>query len=399
MGNMSLSRPLNVVIVGGGAAAAEVALVLREQLTANVRLTFVAPEPDDPRLGATHASAPLSDPFAPVPRRPCPTAALAHGLGADLHGGRVLEVDGDRHQVHLDDGWTLGYDALVLAVGARPRPVVDADYTLYGHAGPIALDRILAESGVGDGFPGLDFVIPPGVTRALSIYELAVLAGAEAHDRNADAGLRLFTAEAAPLEAFGPAAQATTGRLLEAFGVRFAGSSSVHGGWGDRPLIALPVLDGPALAGVPATDDGFIPIDGHGFVPGMDDVFAAGDATACPVKHVDVACAQAATIADVLAACAGAAVTPVPWLPNVREHLLGDFGVGMLSPVAAAIVDAYQAIEAAARSLGVASGIKDGRGAVLPGRLSGYGLVDHQTDDVLADLAALRHMVERPLWS
>ena len=386
---MSTSRPLDVVIAGGGAAATEVALVLREHVTANVRLTFVAPEPED-------MTSAVSEPFVASPRRPCPTAALAHDLGADLVTGRVVTVDGDRHQVVLDDGWTLPYDALVLAVGACPRAVVaDAALTLFGHAGPIALDRALADLDLdldldpdGAGAPGIDFVVPAGVTRTLSLYELAVLAGAGAHDRTADAGLRFRTAEVAPLEAFGPTAQAAVGRLLDVFGVRFAGSSAELDGDPDpgRRIIALPVLDGPGLAGVPRTADGFIPIDGHGAVPGMDDVFAAGDATACPVKHVDVACAQAATIADVLAATAGAAVTPVPWVPSVREHLLADFGIGTLSPHDAGIVDAHQALEAAARSLGVAAGIKGARRG-LP------------STPPAADLVALRHLVQRPLWS
>jgi sulfide:quinone oxidoreductase len=380
----SWSRPLDVVIAGGGAAATEVALVLREHVTANVRLTFVAPEPEDMASAA-------SEPFAASPRRPCPTAALAHDLGADLVTGRVVAVDGDRHQVVLDDGWTLPYDALVLAVGARPRAVVPgAALTLFGHAGPIALDRALADLDPdGAGAPGLDFVVPAGITRTLSLYELAVLAGAGAHDRRADAGPRLRTAEVAPLEAFGPTAQAAVGRLLDVFGVRFAGSSAVDPDAAPDParaIIALPVLDGPGLAGVPRTAGGFIPIDGHGAVPGMDDVFAAGDATACPVKHVDVACAQAATIADVLAATAGAAVTPVPWLPSVREHLLTDFGIGTLSPHDALVVDAHQALEAAARSLGVAAGIKGARRGPA-------------SAPPAADLIALRHLVQRPLWS
>jgi sulfide:quinone oxidoreductase len=379
---MSLSRPLDVVIAGAGAAAIEVGLVLREHVTANVRLTFVAPDTGE-------ATPPFADPFHATPRRPCSTAGMAHDLGADLISGRVVEVDGDRHQVVLDDGWTLGYDVLVLAVGAHSRAVVpEAALTLHGHAGPVALDRALADLDLdGLGAPGLDFVIPSGVTRTLSAYELAVLAGAGAHDRRADAGVRLRTAEAAPLEAFGPTAQAAVGRLLDAFGVRFAGSSA--GAEHDDPdlrIIALPVLEGPALAGVPATADGFIPIDGHGAVPGLDDVFAAGDATSCPVKHVDVACAQAATIADVLAASAGAAVTPVPWRPSVREHLLADFGIGPLSPRDATLVDAYRGIEVAVRSVGVAAGIKGARRAA-------------QGRDVPVDLMALRHLVERPLWS
>jgi sulfide:quinone oxidoreductase len=99
--------------------------------------------------------------------------------------------------------------------------------------------------------------------------------------------------------------------------------------------VALPALDGPSLPGVPATSDGFVPVDAYGAVPGLPDVYAAGDATACPIKHIDIACAQAATIADVLAARAGCAVSPEPWTPQIREHLLSDHGIGDLVPAAA----------------------------------------------------------------
>jgi len=162
--------------------------------------------------------------------------------------------------------------------------------------------------------------------------------------RGTDVALRILTHERAPLEAFGARTQKTLGALLDDAGVAFEGSSSVFEGVDgllrtndaatilpEARTIALPILDGPSLPGVPATADGFIPIDDHGAVPGLADVFAAGDATACPVKHVDVACAQAGTIADVLVRRAGGAVTPQPWRPTIHEHRFAEHGVGDLT--------------------------------------------------------------------
>jgi sulfide:quinone oxidoreductase len=52
----------------------------------------------------------------------------------------------------------------------------------------------------------------------------------------------------------------------------------------DRAL-ALPRLRGPRIDGLPQTVDIFIPVDAHGQVHGLPDVFAAGDITSFPVKQ------------------------------------------------------------------------------------------------------------------
>ncbi|MFK9818300.1 hypothetical protein ACJEM6_24795, partial [Escherichia coli] len=41
-------------------------------------------------------------------------------------------------------------------------------------------------------------------------------------------------------------------------------------------VVTLPRLRGPALAGLPADARGYIPIDRHGLVHGLSDVYAAG---------------------------------------------------------------------------------------------------------------------------
>src|SRR5207244_3681370 len=91
-------------------------------------------------------------------------------------------------------------------------------------------------------------------------------------------------------------------------------------------IVALPVLEGPAIAGVPADAHGFIPVDQRGRVRGMTDVYAAGDAADFPVKQGGLACQQADAVAEHLAAQAGAPVDPRPFRPVLRGKLLTGRG-------------------------------------------------------------------------
>ena len=87
-------------------------------------------------------------------------------------------------------------------------------------------------------------------------------------------------------------------------------------------MIALPRLVGPATPGLPHGANGFIPVDAHGRVPGVADVFAAGDATTFPLKQGGLATQQADAAAEAIAADLGAAVTPAPFRPVLRGLLL-----------------------------------------------------------------------------
>src|SRR2546423_1546452 len=50
-------------------------------------------------------------------------------------------------------------------------------------------------------------------------------------------------------------------------------------------VVTVPVLEGPRLDGLPADARGFVPVDRHGAVRGLEDVYAAGDVTTFPLKH------------------------------------------------------------------------------------------------------------------
>jgi sulfide:quinone oxidoreductase len=124
----------------------------------------------------------------------------------------------------------------------------------------------------------------------------------------------LVTQEREPLEAFGDPAVA---EALKAAGVAFA-----HEPTGADRIVALPLVRGPKIPGVPTTGlYDFIPVDGYQRVVGFERVYAIGDATDYPVKQGGLACAQAEVAARHIAGL------PVePFKPELRATLLTGTG-------------------------------------------------------------------------
>ena len=120
--------------------------------------------------------------------------------------------------------------------------------------------------------------------------------------------------------------------LLDEEGIEFIGSTYADVGHGfvlagDRRIdagrtLALPVPTGPAIAGLPADPQGFIPVDEHGRVQGVEDVYAAGDATTSPIKQGGLAAQQAVAAAEAIVARHGADLDPQPFRPVLRGMLM-----------------------------------------------------------------------------
>jgi sulfide:quinone oxidoreductase len=136
---------------------------------------------------------------------------------------------------------------------------------------------------------------------------------------------------------FGSQVSATVERVLEENGILTIpgahcevpepGQVAIHPGmrrlFVDR-VVALPQLFGPPSPGVPKhAADGFISIDAHARVSGLEHVYAAGDATNFPMKFGGIAAQQADAAAESIAARAGAKITPKPFEPVVHAVLLG----------------------------------------------------------------------------
>jgi sulfide:quinone oxidoreductase len=87
-------------------------------------------------------------------------------------------------------------------------------------------------------------------------------------------------------------------------------------------VVTLPQLEGPRLPGLPHDRHGFVPVDDHGRVRDLHDVYAAGDITAFPLKQGGLAAQQADAVAETIAAELGAAVDPRPFHPVLRGLLM-----------------------------------------------------------------------------
>lgn len=317
-------RP-RVLIAGGGVAGLEALLALSVLASDLVDVTLLAPE-----LTFFDRAGAASQPFEPPRVRGMRLADIAHDLDAHLRQGHLDRVEHDRRRVITSTGDELAYDMLVLAVGARPARLWQSDgvLTISGdHDGGMNSYPVLLHQIRQGQISRVAFVKPDGATWPTPLYDLALLTAGfcAAHDRG-DVELTLITPEPRPLAIFGAAASAAMARLLHESGVALRTSS--HGlprgrGWLDLTpgdagmsvdrIVTQPRLVGPRLRGIPCDRDGFIPTDSHGRVIGIDDTFAAGDATAVAVKHGGVAAQQADAVAAMIAFTAGVTIQPRPF--------------------------------------------------------------------------------------
>ena len=327
---MSEPRSFNVLIVGGGTAALEAAFRLQRVAENRIRTTILAPD----EYFVTHAMAVLV-PFAAgaIPHESL--AGLASDAGATLRRGRMSAVDADAHVVITDFGEAIGYDALLIAVGGVPNSHPHA----LAFGGPGTEERMhgLVQD-VEDGFARrIAFVLPAEATWPVPLYELALMLAERAYEMCLDPELTVVTSEAAPLALFGPNGSRALEARLESAGVRLVTGKRAEiatsrlvalqpGGERlevDR-VVTLPTVAGPAVPGLPHDADGFLRVDRHGRVAGAPDVYAAGDATNHRVKQGGLACQQADAAAEAIAARAGAAIEPQPYLGILQGVLLTE---------------------------------------------------------------------------
>jgi sulfide:quinone oxidoreductase len=321
--------PMKVLIAGGGVAALEALMALRELAEERVSLELVTPTPE-----FAYRPLAVAEPFGLGDVRRYDVVRMAADHGAAVHIGSIKSVDRAAHQVVTWEGRSLPYDLALIAIGARAATAIPGSVTLQGpgYTGRFrAVLRDLEERRVGH----VAFAVPPGSSWPLPLYELALMTATHVAERRlSDVRLSLVTPEQQPLELFGAAASQTVRELLDERGIelhlsryptRFEdGQLSLvpDETLAAERVVSLPSVLGPQLAGLPADADGFIPVDLHGLVHGEQDVYAAGDATNSPIKQGGIASQQADAAAEAIAARAGAAVDPQPFRPVLRGLLL-----------------------------------------------------------------------------
>ena len=197
-----------VLIAGGGIGALAGALALREYAPPGVELTLLAPGAG-PRARARDrggGDGRRRPPAATRWRRSRTTSART--LVPD-----VLEaVDAERGTAGTRDSGLLGYDALLIAVGARPARASRARCGSRARVTPAALRAAL--DGLGPR-PRVLFTTGAGVGWTLPLYELALLTAA----RRPDASVAVATPEPRPAAVFGAVASHEVSRRLAEAGV------------------------------------------------------------------------------------------------------------------------------------------------------------------------------------
>ena len=319
---------LKVVICGAGVAGAESVLRLRRLAGDTVQLTLVSPEDE-----FTYRPLAVREPFARASVRRYPVQRIVSDTGATWVKDRLAEVDADACEVHTEGNLELPYDALLLALGAR-------ESSPFEHA------RVFTDRDAGESFREIlrdvelgrvrtvAFVLPDGPVWPLPLYELALTTAARVDSLSLDTKIVFITPEAAPLKAFGQAADEAIMRLLAQAGIEQhtgvraqvpAPQQVTFGATGleAERIVTLPRVTGFALPGIPAGARWFVPVDRRCQVhdaPGH--VFAAGDMTDFVVKHGGIGAQQADTAAAGIAHLAGVGQLPPPLQPVIRGMLL-----------------------------------------------------------------------------
>lgn len=328
---VSSGQRLRVIIAGGGVAGLEALIGLRRLAGDLVEVTLVAPATD-----FVYKPTIVGEPFGGVTAEHRALAPLVEEMGARLVRDSLSSVDLKERRIALARDAEESYDVLLVCVGARTRPAFRHAVNFDATGPSISLAQLL---GGLDGRDRLAFVVPPGVTWALPLYELALMSQRSAWQSGLhELRFAIVTPEPQPLALLGRTASDEVRKLLEHRNIQCLTGAYIHEADdrtlivtpGDRPLeadrvVALPELDGPGIPGLPADEHGFITIDENCRLPGSADVYAAGDGTTFPIKQGGLATQQADAIVEQVAARAGASVDPKPFRPVLRGQLLtGD---------------------------------------------------------------------------
>jgi NADH dehydrogenase FAD-containing subunit len=253
-----------------------------------------------------------------------------HRRHVDFVAGTVAGVDPQAHEVQLSDGRTVDYDKLVIATGAGMRP--EEIPGLAEHAATIwtpqsmlgvreRFEQVRDAAREGDRTRVL-FLIPPNNKCAGPLYEIVMMfetwlrrdAAREPVD------ITWSTFEQSYIQAFGPRLHEVvsaefsqrgidghTGEVVTEVGpgeCRYADGSTR----GFDHLIAFPpYVSAVSYEALPSDDRGFLETEpGTRRIVGHPDIYAPGDAGDFPVKQAFLAFLQADTVAEHIAASAGA---------------------------------------------------------------------------------------------
>ena len=319
----------HVVIAGGGIGALEGLLALQKLAVDPLRISVLTAT-----RHLTYRALSVAEPFGGDPAPRYDWQFIARDRGVSWIPDMLEAVRLEDRELITRDGPPVHYDALLLALGAQPRVAVPGALTFAGPRDVAAVRDALEALDPGRRHV-VAFVAGTGVAWTLPLYELALMTAEYGRRQGLDLRIELVTRESEPLDIFGAEASAAVAGRLAAAGVQLrAGTFAQEYDDGrlwlelEGPLdvdlaVALPLLEGPAVDGLPVTEGGFIPVDAYSRVRGVERVWAAGDMTSRPIKHGGLTAQQAdVAAADIAARVAGSSTPVHPYRPDLRGLLL-----------------------------------------------------------------------------
>lgn len=328
MGENSQQQRPRVLIAGGGVAALEGALALRDLAGERLEVELCAPT-----ASFVYRPFAVGEPFGAANVLRYGLRGLVDRIGASFRPSGVVSVDAAAGRARLRDGDVIPFDYLLVASGVRMLWAVPGSVTFWGVADDGGFGAVLRRLRTG-GLRDVVFTMPAGHNWALPLYELALLAAAILTKSGIeDARLRVVTPEDAPLDLFGRAVGVQMSELLREHGIEVITGASPAGFEAGRlrivpgeaietgAVVSLPRLEGRRVDGLPHDEEGFLRVDEHCAVLGTEHVYAAGDVTGFPVKQGGIATQEADAAAAAIAAAAGCEVEPKPFDPVLRGVL------------------------------------------------------------------------------
>jgi sulfide:quinone oxidoreductase len=316
-----------IVIAGGGVAALEACLALRERMSPDeLEITLVTP-------AARFDYRPLAvlEAFEGVSRWSLELASFAADQEIELVCDVLAAVAPHARVAATGSGADLGYDLLLIATGGHAADAVHGALTFRGPA-----EGRLIRAMLDDPPRSIAFAAPAGASWPLPLYELALMTAAELRRRGAATTVALVTPEAAPLAVFGPRASAFVAGELDRHRIEVVtGAEPIAARGGALELrdgrriaaervVALPRVLGRRIEGIPHDAEDFIVVDEHCRVAGLPHVYAAGDGTNLPWKHGGLAAQQADAAAEAMLAELGLPIVPHPLEPMLEGVLFTD---------------------------------------------------------------------------
>jgi len=327
-----------VLIAGAGVAGLEAALALRDLAGERVEVAL-----HDLRREFVYRPFAIGEPYGTTRSFRYDLRALSERCGASLHESAIAAVEPEKRLVVTREGERLPYDHLIVATGARALWAVSGAVTYWGITDEGQAADLIAELRSGR-LQHVAITMPAGHGWVLPLYELALLAASSGQAR-----ITVVTPEREPLEIFGRRVSRLTSGLLSERRIEvIAGTRALEFKAGRLrvlsgddlevdAVLSLPRMEGRRLGGIPQDEDGFIAVDDHGRVVGLQRVYAAGDVSSHPFKQGPFATQQADTVGETIAAAAGAAVEPKPfdrimravlWTGQGPRYLCGRTGDG-----------------------------------------------------------------------